>query len=117
MWLLVGYAVLDLSGWRVSWDPPPRISNISNEAVHFDAFDEQVVEVWDALDQIQAEKDAHWDDTLVYGKSLLISFYTVLVLTLIDRKTRKWQRRELETQGNSPKGKKNSSDGKLNLLH
>jgi len=65
---LVGHAVFDLSGWRVSsWDPPLSISRTSSEAIQFGAFDKQEVEVWDVRDQLQAESDAHWDDTLVYG--------------------------------------------------
>jgi hypothetical protein len=69
---VIGYEVRDLAGHRVTdWDPPLELAGLSHESIDFAAFNKQKVDVYDAEDQIQAERDAHWDDTLFYSKSLL----------------------------------------------
>lgn len=66
----LGHAVFDLAGWRPVWDPPLEITRKSREEVN-DAFHDQYTEIWDLEDQAQAMNDAHLDEEIFYGVSLL----------------------------------------------
>ncbi|KAF2687028.1 hypothetical protein K458DRAFT_385850 [Lentithecium fluviatile CBS 122367] len=79
------YAVFDLNGWRISWDPPLTLSRTSSEYVNWGTYDPQFIMVYDMQDQKRMEMDAHWDDTIFY-----------------DCESGRWKRRALKEGVKSP---------------